>query len=410
VYGETKGFLPPPSGRGAGGEGRRYTRKFLLHYLFLIPKCCFSLTDFLITKTKEDINGTDVGLRVGSFNTQDAWLLHGGSYQGFNLAVALEYHDTEGPQQIIESDVQTYYDNLFKTHASLAPGPVTLPRRNWDARLEVSQGNWQGRLGYQGRHNWGIGTSVAQALDPVGRYVSDRLNADLTYHNPQFASHWDVTAQLSGLDTAFQVTRNQFLFPPGAFGGAYPNGFIGNTGVSERHTRLDLSGFYSGFEKHTVRLGTGYRYGDVYKVTGVANFGPDPTTGQPLPPGSGLIDITDTSAIFLPEKVRKLGYVFLQDAYQFATDWELTAGLRYDQYSDFGSTVNPRLALVWKTRPDLTCKFLYGRAFRAPAFYELYQINNPVVLGNPNLKPETLEMWELALDYQPQKNWHLIGI
>jgi iron complex outermembrane receptor protein len=50
----------------------------------------------LITKTKADIEGTEVGLRGGSFNTQDAWLLHGQTWQGFDVALAVEYHNTDG--------------------------------------------------------------------------------------------------------------------------------------------------------------------------------------------------------------------------------------------------------------------------------------------------------------------------
>ena len=41
---------------------------------------------------------------------------------------------------------------------------------------------------------------------------------------------------------------------------------------------------------------------------------------------------------------------------RFLNDWELTAGVRYDHYSDFGDTVNPRLALVWSTTRNLTTK------------------------------------------------------
>lgn len=84
----------------------------------------------------------------------------------------------------------------------------------------------------------------------------------------------------------------------------------------------------------------------------------------------------------------------------FARDWSLTAGVRYDNYSDFGDTINPRAAIIWQTAFDLTTKLLYGRAFRAPSFAELYNINNPVALGNANLEPETIDTIELAFDYQ----------
>lgn len=112
--------------------------------------------------------------------------------------------------------------------------------------------------------------------------------------------------------------------------------------------------------------------------------------------------------ISLPDQTRKLYYLSIQDEWRLGRDWELTAGIRYDNYSDFGSTTNPRLALVWATRYNLTSKLLYGRAFRAPSFGELYFQNNPSLTGNSSLKPETIDMVELVFDYRPSFDWHII--
>ena len=90
-----------------------------------------------------------------------------------------------------------------------------------------------------------------------------------------------------------------------------------------------------------------------------------------------------------------------QDEWQIAPDWQLTAGVRYDDYSDFGGTFNPRVALVWDINEQITSKLLYGKAFRAPNFTEQAIQNNPVVLGNKNLNPETINTDEWALDYRP---------
>ena len=44
---------------------------------------------------------------------------------------------------------------------------------------------------------------------------------------------------------------------------------------------------------------------------------------------------------------------------------------------------------------------MYGRAFRAPSFQELFATANPVDLGNPNLDPEEIDTVELVFDYRP---------
>ena len=133
----------------------------------------------------------------------------------------------------------------------------------------------------------------------------------------------------------------------------------------------------------------------MYKAAEIKNYNPD---GSPI---GALVDVSDTSDIFIPEKSRQVYYGYLQDEWRFITDWSLTAGLRLDKYSDFGSTINPRLALVWQSRYDLTTKFLYGRAFRPPSFAESFVVNNPVTLGNPDLKPETINTFEWVVDYHP---------
>lgn len=353
----------------------------------------------IITKTNKEINGTEIGGRVGSFNTYDGWLLHGNSWHDINVTAMVEYHDTDGQRRMVSSDSQTFYDNLLKTHASLAPGHLNLQRENLDARMDISYGMWRFRGGLQHRSNIGTGAGASQALDPYGRFGSDRWNADLTYHNNEFTENWDVTAQISYFNTSQIVQKNIYLFPPGAFGGTFPDGVIGNPEVFERHVRANISGFYSGFDQHVLRIGAGFNYNSVYDVREIKNFSLQPgLLPTPLPK---LTNVTDTSDIFLTIGSRKNAFIFLQDEWSFITDWKLTTGVRYDYYSDFGSTVNPRLALVWETRHDLTTKLLYGRAFRAPSWAETRNINNPVSLGNPNLRPETINTVELAFDYRP---------
>ncbi len=82
----------------------------------------------------------------------------------------------------------------------------------------------------------------------------------------------------------------------------------------------------------------------------------------------------------------------------------LTAGVRYDSYDDFGSSVNPRLGLVYAPTSDLYFKMLYGTAFRAPNFKDLYTINNPAALGNPDLDPEKIATAEAMVGYNFTKN------
>lgn len=354
----------------------------------------------IVTKRAEDLKGFGGGLRLGSFDTKDVWLQFGQKNSDSSLALSIEYSTVGSYKRAVEKDAQTLLDTLFGTNASLAPGPINMGRESLETRIDLAKGDWRLRAGYQGRRKVGTGAGGAQALDPAGRSESDRYNVDLTYQNPTFAKDWDVTAQISYLDLA---TRSDLvLFPPNAFNtifpGGFPNGVIGNPDVFERHGRANVSAFYTGFDQHRIRIGAGFHRADLCKIRETKNYTILPS-GLIAPLG-GVVDVTETAPFIRPH-VRNISYLFLQDEWNFAPDWNLTAGMRYDHYSDFGSTVNPRLALVWQADYNLTVKMLAGRAFRPPSFAEQFNINNPIALGNPRLEPETISTYELAFNYQP---------
>ena len=351
----------------------------------------------IITKRADEIDGTEIGTRYGSFDTWDLWVLHGKRYADLELAASLEYAHTDGHGGLIEADAQTALDAVFGTDASHAPGPYRNRYHLHDLRLDLGYRNWRLHTAYHKGEDKGTGPGVVEALDPEGFKDSGRFEANLSYSNPVFTRYWDVSARLSYLRSYWQA--HYFLYPPGAMGGSFPDGMLGAPGTKEAHTRLELSGFYSGFndKHHFLRTGAGYVYDDQFDTGDRANF----ADGFSSP-----VDLSDTELVFAPEVARDSWYVFLQDSWRMNPQWELTAGARYDQYSDFGGTLNPRAALVWQPRQSMTAKLLYGRAFRAPSFNELYLRGNPAQGGNPNLKPEQIETWELAFDWRASETLH----
>ena len=137
------------------------------------------------------------------------------------------------------------------------------------------------------------------------------------------------------------------------------------------------------------------------KPRSTKNYGPGVIDGTSSPVDGTLTNVTGTDDIFLQDQTRESYFVSAQDQWQLNNDWSFTAGIRWDHFEDFGNATTPRLALVWEPLHNLTTKLLYGEAFRAPSFAELYFQNNPSALGNPNLKPEEIKTWELAFDYRP---------
>ncbi len=354
----------------------------------------------IITKNANDIKGTEAGVRVGSFNSRDAWVQHGGKLGEVEAAFYLRAGNTDGQKGIIQQDAQSTWDTRFGTHASLAPGPINAERKAIDARTDLSYDAWRFRAGYQKREI-GVGAGVAGSLDPNGRGLSSRLFADMSYTQTNWAPNWDVAGVIGYYDNKEKGGPDYVLFPPGACIGiitnCFPNGMIGTPIHTEQHTHGSVSTLYTGFEQHRVRIGTGLRKDEISETSEFKNYD---ASFAPLP--GGLTYVTDNPALIymLPHK-RNIRFAFAQDEWSFAKDWALTAGVRYDHYSDFGGTTNPRLALVWDAAYNVVVKVMHGTAFRAPSFNELYSINNPVVFGNSNLKPETIKTDELAFSWQP---------
>lgn len=86
---------------------------------------------------------------------------------------------------------------------------------------------------------------------------------------------------------------------------------------------------------------------------------------------------------------------------------ELSLAARTEDYSDFGSTTNPKVGVIWEPMGGLTTRASWGTSFRAPALTELYErvqigaanLASPVgsqltlihLGGNTELQPEEAE-------------------
>jgi len=371
----------------------------------------------VITKDAAAIEATEIGARSGSFGTHDVWLQTATHWQGIGIAFDVAYQETNGDNsRRVDADLQSTLDSVFGTHASLAPGSLSTRYQLLDTHLAFSSDQFQLNLWNWHSTNAGVGAGGAQAVDPYGRDDSDLWMADFTYHLNK-SDQWDNTVRLSYLD--YQIQTNFNLLPAGTIvpiGGdgnldfdmpvgfvSFPDGLYGNPGADMQDAQADFTAIYTGWDGHRLRIAGGLRRQTI-TAKETKNFGPGIIDGtMPVVDGS-LTDVSHTEFVYLPHSSRNLQYVSLQDEWSLAKNWGLTAGLRYDDYSDVGSTTNPRLALVWATNDHLTTKLMYGSAFRAPSFAELYFRNNPVSLGNNSLKPELIDTQELSFNYRATNN------
>lgn len=98
---------------------------------------------------------------------------------------------------------------------------------------------------------------------------------------------------------------------------------------------------------------------------------------------------------------------------------ELSLAGRYEDYSDFGSTFNPKLGLAWSPLPDLNLRGTWGTSFKAPTLFQLDPSNfSPfayqdlfvdaggttttiMIGGYTSLEPEEATTWTAGFDWTP---------
>ncbi|MBI2447402.1 MAG: TonB-dependent receptor [Candidatus Omnitrophica bacterium] len=163
-------------------------------------------------------------------------------------------------------------------------------------------------------------------------------------------------------------------------------------------SRTEIPFDYKLFDGNTITLGFEYRLISQTNVSSFYNF--YPPTLDPLP---SIQDFSDDFP-WIKEVTRRLWSVYLQDIWDITNTLNLTLGVRHDQYSDFGAATSPRGGLTWAFMKNASLKVLYGEAFRAPSFIEMFIKNQPALLGNEDLDPEKIKTYEVGLSYQFNKH------
>jgi len=126
----------------------------------------------------------------------------------------------------------------------------------------------------------------------------------------------------------------------------------------------------------------------------------DLETGQASDNGFGVIDHHDD-----------LIGLFAEDEFSPFTNIYVTAGLRHDDYSTYGSANTGRATLAW-LGPSHIIKLRgsYGTGFNSPSFLDLYA-RDPSFVGNPSLQPEHSSGWDAGFDfYLPEDPTQVLSV
>ncbi len=292
---------------------------------------------------------------------------------------------------------RAYSDNgqRFTIPDSFTKAPLNTrdPHSNLDVDLAVGDGDTQIRAAYHRTesndfYNFENTQNGFNATTQLFKQISWDQHLNLFENvNTQFQLGYLETGQtlqvaILGAATAAQISRpvgHEDFLSKGVLGGdTYHLRLINDWSIDSSSSAL------VGFE---------WRHEQETKAQAYNNYDLGQLANRKLP-----INYYGDFTHFTPIGARgsqEMNGVFGQYLRDFNGNTHLTLGVRYDQYEDIGTHLSPRLGLVHQLSETQTLKLLYGEAYRAPSLGETGVINNPLVVGNPNLTYEVVKTWDL---------------
>jgi iron complex outermembrane receptor protein len=356
----------------------------------------------IVTKRAGQVKGFNVTLKGGNFQTKEMGILLGKCLKDFKIEAYFNYFDTGGMKIPIEEDaLSRNTDDPFNRAVSLAgtDGGHTLEgRKKITASLNLSYKNLYVKglfLDLDKEHYYS--TSGAAALGSEPR--ASQLNGMLGY---KFKIDEKIEIEPRLYTIVYEVDNLWQIYPPGyretLSGLIYPHGQFELVSITEKTFGLDFKCTYKISFKNTLVIGASYE-NITFTNDGVYN-----NTGRP---GLTRDKLVEGTGIMRRDPMRRVFSSYIQDQWNIAKGVTLTAGMRYDNYDDVGSTVNSRFAVVWNPMARAAVKLLYGQAFRVPTFAELYLFAmDGFFTGNIRNRPETVRTGELELGCQLSDNIH----
>ena len=374
----------------------------------------------IITDRATDAPGAFVSLRGGNFGSREASFMAGirndnrlalsmgGHWQQADRAPLNEYYPAEFPKV----DARTFGGGVVVPAAARENYVGDISSNSLYARLDVGDDLSFGYYRNQFRSLTSTGDRPATAIyredafwdtltDTLyGKYrfdLSSRLSAELVvdYSLQEVSPDSRYVNIFTAFNDGYEYTRGERL------------------GIEQNLTwKID--------ERHRMQAGLGYQ--DYSAIE--AHSLPNPYNTNLEPATQGLLYRNTTLPIQIHDAAFHNISVYAQVQSQWSASFSTMAGLRHDQHSEYGGSLNARLGGVWHPQAQHYLKLLYGEAFRAPSPEESLSsfgsFDGSVDVGgnfvgtgfrvpNFSLAPEKARTLSLTWDWRPRPEWNLIA-
>jgi outer membrane receptor for ferrienterochelin and colicins len=328
----------------------------------------------VITRKGRDFFGKGVGvsLETGSFDTYKGRLTFGHKFEnGIETVLSGSIYDSEGQDRLFFKEFNTPTSNngiaengdadKYKSvFASISYGDFNLQgsfvrREKSNPTAPFFTDFNDPRMGTDDARGY-VSLNYAREFAEVGeltaRVYYDR--SDLTIGEPYGGTLFEDEQTAEWWGSELQLTKH-FGKHAVTIGGEYRDDFRQEQRILDADSGLVFKNVHRERQSHGV-----YLQGDFVLV--------------PAPDSQSQLEGNETTSKRSTDTLRFSG------------------GVRYDQYSDFDPTYNPRLALIYNPIGQSVFKAIYGTAFRAPNFFEL---SDPRF---QDINPEGITTYELVYE------------
>lgn len=199
-------------------------------------------------------------------------------------------------------------------------------------------------------------------------------NTDLSYVYGANAFDFDIT---NSVNYTQALTSSSFQREFDAGGMEFRQGTL----------NLDLS------RQYNVMQGLNVAFGGEFRQDGFAIRAGEEASWKNYNPSAGVAAGAQVFPGFLPpnaiDSVRNVAAVYLDVEQDFTSRWMVAAAARFENYSDFGSTLNGKIASRYKIMKNVSLRASASTGFRAPSQQQKYfsKTNTVFISQGGNLVP-----------------------